>query len=136
MSQENVDRFLESTEAFNRAFNQGDIEPWLETFHPDAILKLQNADLEGEYSGHDGLRRFLAEFAELFEMFNLDYTDVRDLGDRVLGQGAVRSIGKGSGIESELPVAVVASFRDGLCTHVQDYGEHRDAALQAAGLSE
>jgi hypothetical protein len=75
----------------------------LETFHPDAILKLQNADLEGEYSGHDGLRRFVAEFAEVFEMFNLDYTDVRDLGDRVLGLGTVRSIGKGAGLRASFP---------------------------------
>jgi hypothetical protein len=33
MSQENVDRFLEGIEAFNR----GDVALWLETSHPDVL---------------------------------------------------------------------------------------------------
>ena len=131
MSQENVDRFLESTEAFN----QGDVERWLGTFHLDAVFELQNAALEGDYAGHDGLRRFFADLTETLEMFEADYPDVRDLGDRVLGLGTARTIGRGSGIESDLPVAIVASFRDGLCTHVKDYGDWA-RAREAVGLSE
>ena len=131
MSQENVDRFLEVNEAFNR----GDVERWLETFHPDAIFEPQVASLEGDYIGHDGLRLFFADLAETLEMFELHCPDVRDLGDRVLGLGTWRSIGKGSGIESELPVAIVATFQDGLCTHFKDYGEWGQA-LKAVGLRE
>ena len=131
MSQENVDQFLESFEAFNR----GDIERWLETYHPDAIVELQNVELEGEYSGHDGLRRFFAEFAESFEMFEVHYSDIRDLGDRVLGLGTLRTTGRGSRIENDGPVAILASYRDGLCTHLKDYGEWGQA-LEAARLSE
>ena len=53
MSQENVDWFLKSLEAFNR----GDIEGWLEGFHPDAVFEPQIAALEGYYSEVDELRR-------------------------------------------------------------------------------
>ena len=130
MSQENVDRFLESIEAFNR----GDVERWLETYHPDAVIEPRQAELEGGYSGHDGLRRFFAEFAEPLEMFEAHYSDVRDLGDRVLGLGTLRILGRGSGIENEGPVAILSSFRDGLITHAKDYGEWSQA-LEAAGLS-
>jgi ketosteroid isomerase-like protein len=119
MSQENVDRFLEAIEAFNR----GDLERWLEAFHPDAVLELQNAELEGDYSGHDDLRRFFPDFTESFEMFEVRCTDVRDLGDRVVALGTLRTIGRGSRIENEGPVAFVASYRDGVCTHLKDYGE-------------
>ena len=80
MSEENVNRFLECIEAFSR----GDVERWLETFHPDAVVELQNVELEGGYSGHDGLRRFFADFSESFEMFEIHCPDVCDLGDRVL----------------------------------------------------
>ena len=132
MSQQNVERFLESIEAFSR----GDVERWLGTFHADAVVELQNVDLEGGYLGHDGLRRFFADFAESFEMFEVHYSDVRDLGDRVLGLGTLRTTGRGSGIENEGPVAILASYRDGLCAHLKDYGEDRDAALEAAGLGE
>jgi hypothetical protein len=37
MSEENVDRFLKSTEAFNR----GDVEGWLEGSHPDVVFEVQ-----------------------------------------------------------------------------------------------
>ena len=41
MSQKNVERFLESIEAFNR----GDLERWLQDYHPDAVVELQNVAL-------------------------------------------------------------------------------------------
>ena len=131
MSQESVDRFRGSMEAFNR----GDVEGWLQDYHPDVVVALQDVELEGEYSGHDGLRRFFASFAESFEMFEVHYSDVRDLGDQVLGLGTLRTTGRGSGIRNEGPVAILASYRDGLCTHLKDYGEWGHA-LEAAGLSE
>jgi len=34
-----------------------------------------------------------------------------------------------------VPLAIVASFRDGLITHLKDYGD-KDQALEAAGLRE
>ncbi len=112
------------------------VERWLAIYHPDAVFEPTGiAALEGVYSGHDGLRRFFADFEESFEMFELRCPDVRDLGDRVLGLGTLRTIGRRSGIEQEGPVAFVSSFRDGLYTHVKDYGEWGQA-LEAAGLSE
>jgi ketosteroid isomerase-like protein len=131
VSQENVDRFLEIIEAFNR----GDVERWLATYHPDAVFEPQIAALEGDYSGHEGLRRLYVDLTETAEMAEANYHDVRDLGDRVLALGTYHSIGKGSGIETEFPLAMVATFRDGLCTHLKDYGERADA-LEAVGLSE
>ena len=125
MSEENVGIFKRGVELWNR----DDFDAWIEQYDPEvewfALMEV--------YRGPAGVRQAWESFKADMQITD---TDVRDLGDRVLGLGTVRSIGKGSGIESELPVAVVASFRDGLCTHVQDYGEHRDAALEAAGLSE
>ena len=68
-------------------------------------------------------------------MFEANYPDVRDLGDRVLALGTIRGTGKGSGIATEVPLAVVATFRGGLCTHLRDYGG-RAQALEAVGLRE
>ena len=131
MSQENVDRFRAGLEAYNR----GDVERWLETFHPDVVFEARIGLLEGDYSGHEGLRRLLADIADSWEVFDLDFPDVRDLGDRVLALGTVHMIGRGSGIEAEAPVAFVSTVRDGLTTHIKDYGEWAQA-LEAAGLSE
>ena len=131
MSQENVDTFLEGVEAYNR----GDIERWLEDYHPDAVVEPQIAALEGDYSGLDDLRRLFADIAGSWEVFQFHFSDVRDLGDRVLGLETLRMIGRGSGIEQEISVAFLVTYRDGLCTHLKDYGEWAQA-LEAAGLSE
>jgi hypothetical protein len=61
--------------------------------------------------------------------------NIRDLEDRVLALGTLRFTGRGSRIETEVPLAVVASFRNGLMTEFMDYGD-RDRALEAVGLSE
>ena len=47
--------------------------------------------------------------------------------------GTLRVIGRSSGIETEVPVAFVARFRDGLMTECKDYGD-KSRALEAAGL--
>ena len=49
--------------------------------------------------------------------------------------GTLRVTGRGSGIEIEVPVAIVASFQAGLITHVKDYGD-REQALEAVGLAD
>ena len=53
----------------------------------------------------------------------------------MLAVGTVRAIGSESGVETELPYTVVASFRNGLVIRFIDYGD-RDKALEAVGLSE
>jgi ketosteroid isomerase-like protein len=130
MSRESVARFLEATEAFNR----GDMEAWLEAYDPDVVFEPQVAVMEGPYLGRDGIRAFSTTIADIFEEFQVHFEDVRDLGDRLLALGTANAIGKGSGIEQRTPLAIVATFRNGLITHFKDYGDH-DQALEAAGLS-
>lgn len=131
MSQENVLRFLEGAEAFNR----DDIEAGLEIYDPDVVFETQASEMEGAFVGHDGVRGFIASIDDHYEDVQIQYQDVRDLGDRVLALGTMRTVGKGSGITQETPLAIVASFRDGRITAFKDYGE-KDRALEAAGLSE
>jgi ketosteroid isomerase-like protein len=128
MSEENVERFLEAAEAFNR----GDIEGVLARYDQNIVFEPRVA---GTYVGHDGVGAFLRDLVDLFVDFRTDYPDVRDLGDRVLALGTARGRGVESGVETELTLAVVATFRDGLLTHFKDYGD-KDQALKAAGLSE
>jgi ketosteroid isomerase-like protein len=130
MSRENVDRFVEATEAFNR----GDVEAWLRQYDTEVVFEPQVSEMEGAYAGHDGIRAFITNIGDLYERFEVRLQDVRDLGEQVLAVGTAISIGKGSGIEQEAPLAIVASFRDGRITHFKDYGD-KDQALAAVGLS-
>jgi ketosteroid isomerase-like protein len=131
MAQENVDRFREATEAFNRR----DVMDFLRFMDPEVQFEPVQAALQGSYAGLDGVRGWLADLTEHYEGGHVHYAEIRDLGDRVLALGTLRVTGMGSGIEIEVPLAVVASFREGLITHFKDYGD-RDQALEAAGLQE
>jgi ketosteroid isomerase-like protein len=131
MSQEHVDRFRDATDAFNRR----DLESWLRFYDSAVVFEPRVTEFEGSLSGHDGLARFLADIGEEFESFQVDLTDVRDLGDRVLALGTARGRGKESGVETEASLAIIASFRNGKCVRFKDYGDTRQA-LEAAGLSE
>jgi ketosteroid isomerase-like protein len=139
MSQENVNRFVELTEAFNRlnrTMDRSDMDSWIEFYDPEVHFEPQQAALQGSYVGHEGLREWLADIAEHYiPGAHLHYRDIRDLGDRVLALGTLLYTGKGSGIQTEAAVAILASFRNGLIIDLKDYGD-KDKALEAAGLSE
>ena len=130
MSQENVDRFVDSSRqsialTSGRTLVHGSRDPLRSPGHGVA---------RGLHRTR-GCRGAFADFTEHFESVQIRCPDVRDLGDRVLALGTTQAIGIGSGVETELPFTVVAGFRDGRITHFTDFGDRADA-LEAAGLSE
>jgi ketosteroid isomerase-like protein len=144
MSEANVERFVEATKAFNRLIaadvdaveRSAALEDWVGSHDPDVQFEPQQAALQGTYLGHDGVTQWLMDLATHYEVGGeIRLPDVRDLGDRVLALGTLHFTARGSGIETDVPVAIVASFRDGLITHFKDYGD-KGQALEAAGLSE
>ncbi len=50
----------------------------------------------------------------------------------MIAVGKIRIRGRGSGVETESPTAVVVEFRDGLMYRFKDYGD-ADAARAAVG---
>jgi ketosteroid isomerase-like protein len=130
MSQETVDAFRRGTDAINR----GDLDI-AAAIHPEVVLEPLRSRTEGAFEGHEGMRRFVADTEEMFEVFNASYTEVRDLGERVLAIGTIRMRARVSGVEADVPTAVIAEFRDGLLWRFKDYGDAR-SALRAAGVRE
>jgi ketosteroid isomerase-like protein len=133
MSQENVEIFRRGTDALERGgFDDALIE---EIIDPDVIFEPLRAPVSGTYRGHEGIRQFIADTAESFDVFRFDRSDVRDLGDRVLAIGTLHIRAREGGIETDVPTAGIATYRDGRLIHWKDYGD-KSQALQAAGLSE
>jgi len=129
VSQENVVAFL----AVMQAINCGEVEGVLRASAEDCVLLPLRSAVAGGFHGHDGIRELFADSAETFEVFQVDWRDVRDLGDQVLAIGTVHLRGRGGGVETDIPTAGVAIFRDGKLTAWQDFGDRR-AALKAVGL--
>ncbi len=85
--------------------------------------------------GREGLLGYVRDLDEAFALRDVQFSEFRDLGDRIVVMGHVRGRGKESGIEFDSPYAGVAEFKDGKCVSYRDYFDHSQA-LKAAGLSE
>ena len=131
MAQENVDAFLRGLEAFRR----GDFEAWIANFAEDGEFIPRRTRIQGSYRGHAGVREFLADNAENFDLFHPEYDFVHGVGDKVIAVGKTRLRGKGGGVEIEVPSALVLTFRCGKVVRFEDFGDKREA-LEAVGLSE
>jgi ketosteroid isomerase-like protein len=132
MSRENVELFHRA----NAAVNRGDVEYLVRHSTEDVVFIAARSVIERPFLGHEGLRRFAADTAENFELFEGRYDDVRDIGDdRVLAVGTVHLRGRGGGVETDIPAAGIATFRDGKLSRWEDFRE-RGLALDAAGLGD
>jgi ketosteroid isomerase-like protein len=131
VSQEDLDAFRRN----NEAVSCGDIEAALATLDPDIEFIPRRAAVQGVYRGYEGMRRFFAENADNFDLYEVSYQEVRDFGDWLIAFGTVHVRGKESGVEVTSPTAMVATFRDGKMLRAEDFAE-RSEALKAVGLEE
>jgi ketosteroid isomerase-like protein len=132
MSRENVELFHRGM----NAFLLGDIEPLLETSHPEIEWYPFSAQVEGDvaYHGHEGVRHWWANLNATFDEFEASIDEVHDEGDIVLALGQLRARFR-SGITLDTEVGWVFRFRDGLAVWGRAYQSHADAR-EAAGLRE
>jgi ketosteroid isomerase-like protein len=132
MSQENVEAFKRFADANNRR----DVEALLEEL--DAGVEWQSAvlgSLGGEatvHRGHDGVREMLSDLYEAFSEFQVEFWDIRDLGDRIVAIGRWVTRGEESGVEVTPPLASVVDFKNGKAIRVRSYLDPQDALVDAA----
>src|SRR6202043_4229105 len=87
------------------------------------------------YRGREGMETFLGEVDETWEEFRPVPEEYRDLGDRVLALGRLKTRGLASGVPAESPWAGIYDMRDGKVSRIRTYLDHGEALL-AAGLAE
>ena len=133
MSQQNVDRFLESVEAFNRR----DLDAFLALMDPDVKFVVRLMKMEGRphLQGHDGVREWWRGMFAVFPDFQLDVVEARDHGDSVIAAVRMHGHGVDSGVPFEEEVWQAIKARDGKATWWQTFPSEAEA-LEAAGLSE
>ena len=131
MSQENVEAFKRGLEAGNR----GDVETLLEVLDPEVTWhSALHALLGGEqtvFRGHDGVREMLRDLYEAFGEIQIEISEIRDLGDRLVAIGRNRARGKASGADVVTPFALVTEFENGKAISIRGYLDPREA-LEAA----
>ena len=107
----------------------------------DCLLELTDPEIEwrsffselGEYRGHDGMRRYLDDVSEAWEILNVEVDDLLESGDLVIGVGRIHFRGKESGAASHSPAGWVFRLRNG---RVLRFRAFRDPEQTLARLGE
>jgi ketosteroid isomerase-like protein len=117
---------------FYEAFNAGDYDAATDVAHP----AIEFVRVLGTVHGAGALRAWMQPDA--FEEQQIEASDFRVNGDKVLVRNYVRARGAGSGIDVDVDAwAVWTLDDDGLATRLEFFSGHQRAeALEAAGLSE
>jgi len=133
MSQENEAVARQTFDAIGR----WDIDALLELYDPEIeFLPLTGTRVEsGGYIGHEGVRAYFEEVGEVWEAMRPHADDIRAVGDHVLLLGGCAVRGRGSGAESDSPMAWVLTVRAGKVVRHRGYPS-RTEALEAVGLSD
>ena len=114
------------------AVNAADVDAALEVVHPEIEFLPARSAVQGAYRGHDGIRRFFEDNKENFELFRGTYPELRHVApDRMVALGTVRVRGKASGVEAEVPSAILIDFREGQIVRFEDLGDEWTAMTMA-----
>jgi len=133
----------ENTEVVGRALEAWqleDLDKWLSAYDPaiqwHTALERVVGGMENCYRGIEGLVQLWSVYRTELADFEFEPQGLRDLGEnRVLLLAHIRWRGPSSGFQSESPMGMVITVRDGLIVHSIDYLSH-DEALEAVGLRE
>ena len=133
MSQENV----EIVKEFTRLFETGDRDGWREYFDADVVWDTSASDWPsaGVDRGHAGVERFFRDWLGTWKDFEVVTREYLDAGDSVVVVFRQSGTGRGSGIHIERDFFAIYELSESKVVRYRMY-DSRDAALEAAGLSE
>lgn len=125
----------ENVELVRRIFetwNRGEIEDVLELLHTDVELRPNRdlPDVEPDYHGRDGARRFFREFREPWEKITIEPLETRARGDEVVMLVRFQAMGR-DGIEVDISISHRYTARDGQLVAFRSYADHTQALADA-----
>jgi ketosteroid isomerase-like protein len=131
MSKENVELARRCYDAFQR----GDVTTALQPLGPAFVMEDSTRADAMEYRGREGFLKWVGEWADMFDDWQIEVDRVLDAGGQVLALGRDWGRGKGSGVLVEEHFGHLWTFRGEEPTRMvffNDWGK----ALEAAGLRE
>jgi hypothetical protein len=132
MSRENLEQLYRRV---LEAWNEGDIEACLALLTEDVAISSALGGVDGTYSGHEGARRWWADFHEVFPDWHAELLTLRSLGAVTLAQLRLTGHGGGSGAPVDEIMWHAMYWRDGKGWRITRHDTEAEA-LEAVGLSE
>ena len=123
MSRENVDLALLMYESFNRR----DLDALLGLMHDEVEIRPRLGALEGDYRGHEGVRRWWSDLLGLLPDYKAELVEVQDLKEMTLGQIRGRARGAASGAPVVETWWQSMLWRDGHCIRWSNFATKADA---------
>ena len=131
MSRENVELMQRAFDAFNRR----DLEAYLALMDDEVESGSRLVAIEGDYRGHDGVRRWWESLKETLPNDTVEVAEVRDHGNLTVAALTNSAVGS----HSETPVVqrlwTVAEWREEKVVWWSNYRTEAEA-LEAVGLRE
>jgi ketosteroid isomerase-like protein len=112
----------------------------VEALIPDCDPELEFVSLVGQvegrsYRGHEGMRRFVADLSEAWDVWRPEAEHFESAGDLVLATGRTHLRGKGSGVEIEFEWGQVFRLRDRKVLWSRIYADRAEARSEYEALS-
>jgi ketosteroid isomerase-like protein len=133
MSQQNA----EAVRRIARAFNEGDIDALVAELDPNVEWEEQPIPgLDPVYRGHEGVRRWAEEvMGQELGPLQVRIERLSEAGDAVIASIRIGGVGRSSGVEVDMHVHLVVTFREDKVARRQVF-QRREEALEAVGLRE
>ena len=118
-------------QAFER-WNARDVEGLLELFEEDAVWDMSPVGVPGmhEFRGHEGMRKFLEQWVEVFPDSSIEVESVEERGDWGFATVIQRVHGSSSGVPTPFTYYGIGHWRSGRLAYVENYMD-RERAWEA-----
>ena len=128
---------VEAAHAAVEAVAQMDLSRLIELTDPDVEWHSFLAQLGegGVYRGHDGMRQYVKDLRETWDVFQVTIEDDIAVGDVVLLVTKLRYRGKSSGVDAATPSGHLVKFRRGKIVSMRAFRDP-EQALEAVGKRE
>ena len=129
MSRENLEAVRRSIEAVNA----GGLDAMLSDLATDAEWRVAEEHPESRTCrATKRIRSYFAQWRTQLDHLRFELAELVERGDRVIASGYVRGTGAGSGVEIQVPLAIVFTWRGGKIIRGEEYLD-TDRAREAVG---
>jgi ketosteroid isomerase-like protein len=103
-------------------------EPDWDTLHEEVTVHDHDTPDSGDYHGHAGVARWLAEWGTAWADYSIELEELIDADGRVVAVFNMKATGLGSGVKLERQDGISCELRDGRIARL-DYYNSREQAL-------
>jgi ketosteroid isomerase-like protein len=109
------------------AFNRRDLDAYLALQAKDVLGVPLATDMEGEYHGHGGTKRWWKAQFDAFPDLTIEILDMTEHGDATVAALRMRGHGAGGSVPVDMEIWRVTRWRDGHCYWWASYRSEADA---------